>query len=51
MLEAFGTFGERKCQTVLRLDQTPRIVQSEAQKRETKCFPLLETMAAGSRAW
>ena len=32
---------------VLRLDQTPRRVQSEAQKRETKCFPLLETMSAG----
>ena len=33
--------------TVLRLDRTPRRVQSEAQKRETKCFPLSETMSAG----
>ena len=32
---------------VLRLDRTPRRVQSEAQKRETKCFPLSETMSAG----
>ena len=33
--------------TVLRLDWTPRRVQSEAQKRETKCFPLSETMSVG----
>ena len=32
---------------VLRLDQTPRRVQSKAQKHETKSFPLLETMSAG----
>ena len=32
---------------VLRLDRTPRRVQSKAQKRETKCFPLSETMSAG----
>ena len=32
---------------VLRLYRTPRRVQSEAQKRETKCFPLSETMSAG----